>query len=305
MNIPGFVDTHIHGAYGVDVSDGNADDIRTLAIRLRQDDVLAFCPTTMTLPEDRIFRCFEAVMKAKEELESEGISHSRILGVHLEGPFFNKETAGVQDASSLKDPGDGFDLIEKLEKDFPDLLKIIDIAPELPGAFEFIDEFKDRYVISLAHTKADYDIACRAFEAGASSVTHLMNAMDPSLKRSPGILGALSDYPDVFAEIICDGIHIAPSYLRMLFKILREDRIIVVSDSMRGARMPDGIYKLAAADVEVRDGRTYFGEEGGLAGSVTYMKQEAERLCSFGIPEDKVARACWSNPLSRLGISSI
>lgn len=305
MHIPGFVDTHIHGAYGVDVSDGIADDIRTLAVKLRKDDVIAFCPTTMTLPEDKIFRCFDAVMRAKEKLESEGISHSRILGIHLEGPFLNKEMAAVQDVSSMRDPGDGFRLIEKLEADYPGLLKIIDIAPELPGAFEFIGEFKDRYVISLAHTKADYDTACRAFEAGVTSVTHLMNAMDPSLKRSPGILGALSDHPDVFAEVICDGLHIEPSYLRMIFKILREDRIIVVSDSMRGAHMPEGVYKLADTDVEVRNGRTYFGEGGNLGGSVTYMSQEAERLLSFGIPQASVEAACYGNPLSRLGLSGI
>lgn len=305
VNIPGFVDTHIHGAYGVDVSDGICEDIKKLSVKLREDGVIAFCPTTMTLPEDKIFRCFEAVMRAKEELEAEGNAHSRVLGIHLEGPFFNRETAGVQDVSSLKEPKDGFSLIEKLEADYPGLLKIIDIAPELPGAFDFIQEFKDRYVISIAHTRADYDTACRAFEAGVRSVTHLMNAMDPSLKRAPGILGALSDHPDVFAELICDGIHIDQAYLRMLFKILREDRIIVVSDSMRGTHMPNGIYKLADADVEVRDGRTYYGEGGNLAGSVTYMGQEAERLIAFGIPEEKVRAACYDNPLSRLGLKGI
>ncbi len=300
MDIPGFVDTHIHGAYGVDVSDADPEGIKLLSRSLRRDGVISFCPTTMTLAEDDIKRVFEAVSAAKAELEAEGGEYSEILGIHLEGPFLNPEMAGVQDSSVLKVPGEGAGLIESLEKDYPGLLKIIDIAPELPGGFEFIEEFSKRYVISLAHTTADYDTAHRAFEKGARSVTHLMNAMPPSLKRDPGILGAASEDNRIYCEVICDGIHISPPYLRMIFKLIDRKRLIVISDSMRGAHMPDGEYYLGSARVTVRKGRTFLGGNGGLAGSVTYMAAEAENLLKYGIPKEDVALACYSNPLERL-----
>lgn len=298
----GYIDTHIHGAFGFDTSDANADDLVSMAKQLPKLGVKAFCPTTMTIPVDKIFRVFEAVSKAKDILENSGEAYAEILGIHLEGPFMSPLMAGVQDSSCCIKPSDAFAIVDKLESDFPGLMKIIDIAPELDGGIDFIREYKDKYCVSLAHTKADYDIACKAFEAGAKSVTHLMNAMNPCLKRDPGILGALVDFPDVYSEIICDGIHIDPSYLRLLFRVLRNDRIVVVSDSMRGSGMPDGMYKLADVDVEVKNGRTYYGPNGGLAGSVTYMAQEAERLIEYGMTQEQVHLSCLINPLSRLNI---
>lgn len=297
-----YIDTHIHGAFGFDTSDANCENLVSMAKKLPTLGVKAFCPTTMTIPTDDIFRVFESVSKAKEILDSTTEPHADILGIHLEGPFMSPFMAGVQDSSCCISPSKAGKIVDKLEASYPGLLKIIDVAPELDGGIEFISEYSKKYCVSLAHTKADYDTACKAFEAGANSVTHLMNAMNPCLKRNPGILGALVDFPDVYAEIICDGIHISPSYLRLLFKLLRKDRIVVVSDSMRGCGMPDGTYKLSDVDVCVRDGRTYYGLDGGLAGSVTYMEQEAERLIEFGITKEQVHLACLINPLSRLNI---
>ncbi|MCQ2516785.1 MAG: amidohydrolase family protein [Saccharofermentans sp.] len=299
---PRYIDTHIHGAFGFDTSDADVNGLVNMARLLPGLGVKAFCPTTMTLPEDQIYRVFESVAKAIDILKDSGELYSDILGIHLEGPFLNPEMAGVQDCLSCVEPKNAFRIIENLESNFPGLLKIVDVAPELNGAIDFIKCYKDKYCISLAHTKADYDTACLAFEAGAKSVTHLMNAMNPCLKRDPGILGALIDYPDVYAEVICDGIHISPAYLRLLFKVIRDDRIVVVSDSMRGSGMPDGLYKLANVDVIVKDGRTYYGPNGGLAGSVTYMNQEASRLLEYGISENQVHLSCLINPLSRLNI---
>ncbi len=301
--VPAFVDTHIHGAFGVDTCDFSVDGIVTLAKRLPEFGVAAFCPTTMTIGEDVIYKSFDAVSKATEILESTSEPYAKILGVHLEGPFLSPERAGVQDQSAIVYPKDGYRIIENLKSNFPGLLKIIDIAPELDGAMEFIKEYSKDYVLSLAHTDCDYDTACKAFECGAGSVTHLLNAMNPCSKRNPGVLGAAFDNKDVFCEIICDGIHIDKTILRMLFTLLDEDRIIIVSDSMRGAGMPDGIYKLASADVEVSNGRTYYGTSRGLAGSVTNLSEEVKRLKSFGIDMTKIIKASSVNPLKRLGLS--
>ena len=300
---PKFIDTHIHGAFGEDISDASCDGIVKMARRLPEFGVRAFCPTTMTISEDNIMRCFEAVSKASSKLKEEGGIYADILGIHLEGPFMSPNKAGVQNKDYCVSPKNAGKIVDRIEKDYPGMLKIIDVAPELDGGIDFIREYSDRYIISLAHTEADYDTACEAFAAGAQSVTHLLNAMNTSTKRNPGILGALFDNKDIFAEVICDGIHISPPVLRMLFELIREDRIIVVSDSMRGAGMPDGEYKLADADVTVKGGRTYYGPGGNLAGSVTNMGQEASRLLSFGIGPEKIRLACVENPLSRLGIN--
>lgn len=302
--VPGFVDTHIHGAFGVDTCDASAEGIVKLSKNLLTFGVTSFCPTTMTVGEDVIRGSFEAVAEAKSILEKSDEPYAKILGIHLEGPFLAPSKAGVQDSSSIVNPEDGFKLINSLESDFPGLLKIIDIAPELKGSMEFIEEFSSSYVISLAHTDADYDLATKAFEKGAKSVTHILNAMSSTSKRNPGVLGAAYDFKDVYCEIISDGMHIDKTILRMLFDLIREDRTIIVSDSMRGAGMPDGIYKLATADVEVKGGRTYFGEHGGLAGSVTNIGEEVMKLHSYGVDPLKIIRSATVNPLNRLGLNS-
>lgn len=298
----GFIDTHIHGCFGCDMSDADPNGIVTMSRKLIENGVTAFMPTTMTLSYDDIRRCFESVAVAKDILSADDMPHAEILGVHLEGPFLNPSRAGVQADSLCVTPGAGIDFIKDLEISFPGLLKIIDIAPELDGGMEFIKEFKDSYCISLAHTDADYDTACEAFECGARSVTHILNAMDGCEKRAPGILGAVSDHPEVYSEIICDGIHIVPSVLRMLFRLLPHDRTIVVSDSMRGTGMPDGMYYLGPVQVQKKDGRTYFGPGKGLAGSVTGIWDMASRLKDMGISEEQIGRSAFDNPLRRIGI---
>ncbi len=296
---PGFIDTHIHGSFGADTSDGSLEKIITMCERLPEFGVAAFCPTTMTESESVIDSALHAVSEARK---LPGRGGALILGVHLEGPFMSPEMAGVQDAASCISPADAAPVIDRFESRYPGLIRIIDVAPELEGGIDLIRLMADRYVMSLAHTSAGYDKAIEAFDAGATSVTHILNAMNAMGKRSPGVPGAVFDRNDVFVEMICDGIHIAPPIIRMMFKMIPEDRMIVVSDAMRGAGMPDGIYKLAEADVEVRGGRTYYGPEGGLAGSVTNLAQEAARLYSYGIDRETIIKAMTVNPLRRLGI---
>lgn len=302
MKIPGgYIDTHIHGCFGEDMSDHSAEGLVRMAKLLPTFGVTAFCPTTMTISRDDIFYCFDAFIKAKEMLSSDPC-HAELLGIHLEGPFLNPDMAGVQAEEYCLTPSQGIDLPSQLEERFPGVLKIIDIAPELDGGYEFIREYSSRYCVSLAHTKADYEIASKAFECGASAVTHVLNAMGGCGKRDPGVVGAVFDNPEVRTEIICDGIHIDPTVLRMLFKLLPEDKTVVVSDSMRGAGSPDGVYKLGPADVLCKGGRTYFGPSGNLAGSVTNMGSEASLLCSFKVPSEKIIRSCSVNPLETLGL---
>ena len=298
--VPGLVDTHIHGCFGYDVSDLSSDSIVQMALMLPRFGVTSFCPTTMTMSEDNIFRCFDAVREACDILETCGSPYSRILGIHLEGPFLSPAKTAVQGKDHLIEPTDGSGLINELEKRFPGMLKIIDIAPEMPGGLEFIKEFNKSYVLSAAHTSCDYELGMKAFEAGLSSVTHRLNATLPIDKRAPGIVCAAMD-SGAFVEIICDGIHIQPPVLRLLFRMFSADRTVIISDSMRGSGMPDGIYKLGDTDVECSNGRTFYGRGRDLAGSVTNLADEYRNLLSAGISEERIIRSMTVNPLSRIG----
>lgn len=300
----GFVDTHIHGAFGFDTSDGIAGDMVSMAEKLATVGTCAFCPTTMMIDTDKILKSFEAVAEARERLEGSGKAFSKILGMRLEGPFLNPEMCGVQDSSNAILPRDSAALIDRLEREFPGLLKMIDISPELDGGVDMIKEYSEKYVFSLAHTAADYDIASAAFEAGAKSVTHVFNAMKPMLKRDTGVLGAAIDH-DAYVEVIADGKHVHAPYLKLLYSDVLENRIITISDSMRGCLMPDGTYDLGGTPVEVYDGQTHFGPQGGLAGSVTYMAQEFETLKGLGIDEDRIKKTMRDNPLRRMGITEL
>lgn len=298
---PGFIDTHIHGAAGFDTSDADPEGLCKMAVSLAKVGTAAFCPTTMTIPEDQIFRVCESVAKASEILKNTEEPHAKIIGLHLEGPFLNPLKCGVQNDSCCVLPKDGMDLVERIEKEFPGLLKMIDIAPELEGSIEFIKTFKDRYVISLGHTAADHDIAMEAFNSGASGVTHALNAMDPILKRSTGVLGAAID-SGAYVEVISDLHHIDRAMVRLLYSDVFEERTVTVSDSMRGALMPDGVYDLGGTDVTVRNGRTYYGEEGGLAGSVSFLCDEFVKLIDIGVNPIRAVDSVTDNPLMRLGI---
>lgn len=301
--VPGFVDSHIHGSFGLDVSDGSADDIVSLAKSLPSFGVSDFLPTLMTLDEDRILKAAEATSVATEILSSFDGAYSNILGLRLEGPLLNPLMSGVQDTSCLVDSVGLEKIIENTEKRFPGLVKMIDIAPELDGAMDIVGKYSGRYVFSLGHSDSDYQKTAEFFSKGGSSLTHVLNAMRPCLKRDPGPLGAAFDTPDSFVEVICDGIHVDRIVLKMLFNLF-EDRIIVVSDAMRAGGMPDGIYDLGGTPVESRGGRTYFGPSGNLAGSVTNLSQEAERLLGFGISRSAVLKALTDTPRKRLNLEN-
>jgi len=297
---PGFFDSHIHGGFGYDISNASAEGIVELSCRLAKCGISAFMPTTMTMPKDRIRKTLQAVSDAIVLLESTTGPHAEILGVHLEGPFLSAEKAGVQDKDHLMLPS--IDLIHSLENDFPGLIRIIDVAPELEGAEEFCRNFADNYVLSAAHSAADYDTAMIFFANGGKSVTHMLNAMEPCLKRAPGIPGAAYDSEGTFVEVICDGIHVEPPVLRMIFDLFG-DRVIAVSDCMSAAGMSDGTYELGGTEVTVKDGQA-FNCDGKLAGSVTLLPEVAMRLRSAGISVDKILDAVIYAPYRRLDIET-
>ena len=223
-----------------------------------------------------------------------------LVGIHLEGPFLSYEKRGAQNPDFLSIPT--YDLIEELQAHAEGLIKQIDIAPELLGALDFIKEHHNDFTISLAHTTANYDISKSAFDAGATHVTHLYNAMPAFSHRSPGLIGAAAENENVAVELICDGVHIHPSAVRATFSLFGDDRIILISDSMMATGLDDGNYSLGGQPVTVT-GNVATLENGTIAGSATNLLQCLRTaVTEMNIPLESAIKCATINPAKSIGI---
>lgn len=291
--IPGLVDIHTHGCGGCDACDGTIEALDVLSETQGKAGITSFCATSMTVPEEQLNQVFTAVgeyMKGKQK-------GAAIIGINMEGPFFNESKKGAQRGDCLKLPNVEF--FRNLNAKCGNNVKLVDLAPELEGSIEFIKAVKDEVTVSIGHTAADYDIAMEAILNGASHVTHLYNAMNGLTHRSPGVIGAASD-TNVYAEIICDGIHIDASAIRAAFKLM-EDRICLISDSMSAAGMENGEYELGGQKVFVKDKKATL-VDGTIAGSATNLADCMRKAVEFGIPLETAVKAATFNPAASIGM---
>ncbi len=292
--VPGFVDVHSHGAMGYDFCDGTHEAIDAICRYQASRGVTAYCPATMTYPEEKlagIARC-----AAEHEDASDAAA---LVGINMEGPYISPNKVGAQNPAYVQTPDAA--MFERLQEAAGGLFKIVDIAPEEPGAIEFIRAMSDSVRISIAHTCATYDQAREAFEAGAAHVTHLFNAMPPLAHREPGVIGAAAD-AGATPEIITDGVHIHPSAVRAAFRLFGEDNMILVSDSMMATGLDDGEYSLGGQAVTVRGNRATL-HDGTLAGSATdLMECFRVAVCDMDIPLVAAIKAVSVNPARALGI---
>ena len=291
--IPGLIDQHIHGCGGFDVEDASLEALAAMSEELARHGVTSFCPTVMARPIEELPPILDMIRAGQRQ----GLSGAYVHGARLEGPYLSPLKKGAQKESCLSKPDAGEFLA--LWNRYPGLIKIVDLAPELEGAEDFIRRVRSRCVISMAHTAASYEGALEAFRQGVGQATHLFNGMAALGHREPGPAGAVLDSEQVRAELICDGIHIHPAMLRLAFRILGS-RAVVVSDSMRAAGMPDGEYTLGGQKVCVRQG-TALLRDGTLAGSTTNLHQELRNLLRFGIPLAQAVKAMTLNPAVQLG----
>lgn len=289
MILPGLVDIHIHGCAGFDTCDSTPEAISGIAAHLLEQGVTSFCPTTMTVSKEEIEA---ALLNIKSSMEAAPKGAS-ILGVNMEGPYISVNKKGGQKGDHVKNPN-----TEQFKHFFEisgGIIKLVDIAPECDGGDEFIEKVKDFCRISICHTDANYEQAKAAFGKGITHVTHLFNAMSGLSHREPGVVGAVFDDEQVMAELICDGFHIHPATLRTAFRILGEDRTIIVSDSMRAAGLPDGTYELGGQSVFVKNGEARLSS-GTIAGSTTNLLDEVRNLVRFGVPLKQVVKSATINP---------
>ena len=294
--IPGLIDVHSHGNSGADFSDGDYEGLKRMAAHYAAEGITSFAPASMTLPYEVLEKAFATARKIVDE-QPAGCSVLR--GIQMEGPYFSYKKRGAQNADYLKEPD--FDGFKKLYEDCGGLVRIVDIAPELPGAAEFVKKASKLCTVSVAHTDSDYDNARAAYDAGATHLTHLYNAMPGINHRNPGVIPAAVETPGVRAEIISDGYHIHPAAVRLAFSMFGGDRMVLISDSGRCEGLPEGSkFELGGQDAWLRNGVAKLAD-GTIACSATNLFDCMKNAISFGVKEEDAVRAASYNPACAIG----
>jgi N-acetylglucosamine-6-phosphate deacetylase len=298
--VPAYVDIHIHGCAGHDVMEATPEALGAIGAYLASRGVGAYFPTTVTSPRDETMRSLAGL--AVEIGRGSEVSHHSAtpLGIHLEGPFLSHSKRGVHTDALLEAPS--IALFDRFWNAAEGKICLMTIAPELPGAAELIAHATALGVrCSMGHSDAGVCEAEAGFVAGARSATHTFNAMRTMDHREPGLAAYVLDKRSLFAEIICDGIHVDPLMVRLYFKAKAADRVILVTDGMSATGMPDGTYMLGDMEVEVRDGRCT--SNGILAGSVLTLDRGVQNLMEFtGANLITAVAAASHNPSQLMGI---
>lgn len=293
--IPGLVDIHIHGSMGTEFSDGDYAGLQRMAAYLAASGVTSFLPTSVTLPYEALEKAYRT---GKAFRDAAPANCARVLGIHMEGPYFCEAKKGGQNGAYLRQPDPaGF---RKLYDSCGGLVRIADVAPELPGAIDFIREVSSYCRVSVAHTDTSYEQACEAFDAGAAHLTHLFNAMPGIHHRNPGVIPAAAERNNICAELICDGLHVHPAAVRLAFAMFGPERIAMISDALSGCGLEDGTYQLGGQTCSLRDG-VFRLENGVIAGSATNLYDCMRRAMDMGIPEADAVRCCTFNPARAIG----
>lgn len=298
--IPGLVDIHFHGCAGFDFSDGTPEALHAIGTYELKNGITSICPASMTLAEDTLVNVCENAYAYHENSQDQPLS--RLCGIHLEGPFISMEKKGAQNPAFIQAPAVA--AFERLQNAAHGLVRLITIAPETEGAFDFIRALSDKVHISLGHTCSDYATASEAFSLGADHVTHFFNAMPGFTHRAPGVFGAAFDAKHVMPELICDGIHIDPSAVRVAFQVFGKERMILISDSMMATGMEDGDYSLGGLPVNVK-GNLATLKDGTIAGSATNLMDCMRTAVSMSIPLETAVRCASYNPAKAIGVDDV
>jgi N-acetylglucosamine-6-phosphate deacetylase len=303
---PTFFDIHTHGAANHDVMEGTPEALATISRFLATRGVGRYLATTVTAPIDKTLRSLEDIANA---IESPAQSAAIPVGIHLEGPFISHAKRGVHPPADILPPD--IALFDRFQQAARGHIRLMTIAPEIPGALDLIAHAAKQGVkLSIGHTNATATEAHAAILAGATSATHTYNAMRPLDHRDPGVIATVLDDDRLYAELICDGIHVAPEMVRLWLKAKGPDRAILITDSMSAAGMPDGTYTLGTMQVQVADGRAFSitDEAKGkftLAGSVLTMDKAVANLQQFtGATLATAVRLATHNPSKLLGLEA-
>ena len=294
---PGFIDAHIHGAIGVDTMAGSAADLDRVSHFLATCGVTGWLPTLVPAPAAEYARAIRSIDEAANHNAS-----ARILGVHYEGPFVDSVQCGALHAEFFRTFSGSRDLDDLPMLSDQRAKHLTTMAPEIAGGIELVRELTRRgWIVSLGHTRADFEILDKALGAGARHMTHFMNAMTPLHHRAPGPIGWGLARDEVTCDFIADGVHLDREMLRLLLKLKSSDRLSLISDAVAAAGMGDGDFEIWGETITVKNGRTA-NARGSIAGSVITMLDAVRMMLSLGSSEVEVAKMAATNPARLLGI---
>lgn len=298
--IPAYFDVHFHGSGGYDVMQANREALDNLGTFLARRGVAGYLATTVTASEDTTLKALNGLAGLMREDSSSAVGGARAVGIHLEGPFLSHEKRGVHPPKYLLPPT--LKMFDRLWEAAEGQVRLITIAPELPGAEEVIARAVDLGVrVSLGHTNATADEARKGIAAGASSATHTFNAMRQFSQRDPGILGVVLTEDSLYAELICDGHHVDPVTVKLFWKAKGLERAMLVTDAISATGMPDGKYMLGTLEVDVRDGKCLL--EGAIAGSTLTLDRAVGNFHRFtGVSVAEAAALAGRNPARMVGL---
>ena len=293
--IPGLIDTHIHGFGGKNVVTNDKEDLNEISQTLIKQGVTAFLPTTTTLPKEDLIDSITVLNSAIEQV-TDG---AEILGIYMEGPYICMKYKGGMMPSAVREfDKEEFDCFVEAGKGN---IKIMTIAPDIEENFKHIKDIANSNIIaSVGHTDANADVVDAAVEEGITTATHLFNAMKGLHHREPGVVGAVLD-SHITAELICDGHHVNQKAIRTAFKALGKDRLIMVSDAIPNAGMPDGEYIFEGRTVIIADGMCKL-PDGTLNGNINSLFECLRRTVKFGIPLEDAVYCSSYTPAKRLGV---
>lgn len=290
---PGLINLHTHGAAGYDTMDATGEAFEAMSRYHAAHATTAFLPTTTTMSQERIVRALSAANAAMDD----GVSGARIAGINLEGPYLSAEKRGAHDPIYLRSVRQlDFGTLQRAARNN---IRLVTLAPETDGALDFIRDYSAGVHISIGHTAASYEQCFAAYRAGATHTTHLFNAMSPLLHRAPGPIAAAHE-SGAYVELICDGLHVAPSVVKMAFEMFA-GRVCVITDAMRAAGMPDGEYELGGTPVTVSGGIAR-QVDGTIAGGTCGLIDCVHNLIAWGVRPEAAIRAASLTPAQAIGI---
>lgn len=296
--IPGMVDVHIHGANNFDMMDGTTESIQAVSKKCAETGCTSFLVTSVSSSLESLLKM---IRSTKEVIRKE--EGAKIAGIHLEGPYLNVLKKGMQNEKYLRHPN--FEEMDLIFKEAGDLIKMVTIAPELPGGIDLIHYLTKRnVVVAIAHSNATYEEATQAFEEGASHITHCFNAMPAIHHRAPGLVAAALENDDVSLQAIVDGVHLHPGIIRLMHKIKGPNKLVLTTDALQAMGVGDGDYVFGGHQVSVKEGIARL-QDGTLASSTITMNRSLKLSVDFGIPLSDGIKMASTTPANILGLNRI
>lgn len=293
--IPGMIDVHIHGAEGYDMMEGSRESVEAVSKACARTGCTTFLATSVSSSLEDLYRMISTVSSVVGREPG-----AKIAGIHVEGPYLNTKRKGMQNEQYLRHPN--VDEMKLILKASGSLIKMVTLAPELPGGLELVTFLKNHGVIAaIAHSDATYEEAKHAFQCGASHVTHCFNGMRPIHHRDPGLIIAAFEEPSVSVQAIVDNIHLHPAIVRLLYREKGPEKMVLITDALQAMGMGDGTYSFGGHHVNVFDGVAKLSD-GTLASSTITMNQALEKTVKAGIPMYDAIRMATETPATILGL---